>query len=184
MSPRIRKTLASLAAGALVTLASTVIVPAQETDSPSKSGRHGHRHDGPRGERWQRMVEGLDLTEAQRADIQDLVAKNREEVRSLMDDLLAARKDMRAAVSAPTVDEREIRKTSERLVKAQTAMALKRARLASDIRAVLTPEQQKQLEAKRAAMRDQMRERKQRRHRHDHDSGSDDRSDDAPDESL
>jgi Spy/CpxP family protein refolding chaperone len=65
-------------------------------------------------------------------------------------------------------------------------MALKRARLRSDIRAVLTPEQQKQLDAQRAEAREKMRERRKQRHarHHDGDSDSDHLSAGAADDDL
>jgi Spy/CpxP family protein refolding chaperone len=177
-----------LAAAAGVLFAGAAVAADDPPGTCTGTGPHGpraghHGRVGPPEERWERMTADLNLTDAQRADIREIVTKNRSDVRPLMEDLVNARMDLNAAVTAPSPDEGDIRSATERLVRAQTSLALERARIASEVRSVLTPDQQAMFDAKRARARDQVGKRMARRHAHGHGPWDDDSSDDDSDDS-
>ena len=153
-------------------------------EAPSHAGHHGvgghqtHMRGGASGEALEKLLSGLNLTEAQRADIKGIVAKNRPTVRPLMDDAVSARMDLNAAITAPTPNESAIRAATERVVQAQTVVALQRAEVASEIRKVLTPDQQKMFDDQRVQLRDKIETRMHHGHGHGHghDGKRDDRS--------
>ena len=194
MNPRVRNTMFVLAlAAAAGVLFAGAAVAADDPAAPCPgAGPHGpraghHGRVGPPEERWERMTAELNLTDAQRADIREIVTKNRNDVRPLVEDLMRARTDLHAAVTAPTPDERDIRSATERLVRAQTAVALERSRIASEVRSVLTPDQQAMFDAQRAKARDRVGKRAGRHHAHGHgpwddDSSGDDSGDDDSDD--
>jgi protein CpxP len=111
-------------------------------------------------------LRALNLTDAQREQVRTLTQQHREQNRAVADKMRAAMEAQQNAVQTIPVDEALIRSTTQELAEAQTEMALQRARLHSEILALLTPEQQaeaKKLQAERAARRDQMRQRMDQR---------------------
>jgi protein CpxP len=108
----------------------------------------------------------LDLTEAQREQVREVMQRHRTEMQQAGTRLREAHQSQRAAVETVPVNEGLIRSTAQALANAQTDMALLRARIHSDVWGLLTPEQQekaKQLRAERATRLKQRVERRQQR---------------------
>jgi periplasmic protein CpxP/Spy len=109
------------------------------------------------------LLRQLDLTEAQRQQVRDVMQRHSQQKQEAGKKLREAHDAQRSAVEAMPVNEALIRSTSQALANAQTDMALLQARIHSDVWALLTPDQQqkaKELRDQRAA---RQRERQQRR---------------------
>jgi len=129
----------SLTAGiAVVGLLATGVVFAQ-----------GPRGGGPGGGPGQ-ALRGLDLTEAQRQQVQEIRARYREQGQDAARQLVAAQQAQRDAVEAVPVNEGLIISLTEQLARAQIEVALQQARLNTEVWSVLTPAQQEQASRHRA----------------------------------
>lgn len=109
----------------------------------------------------------LDLTDSQREQVRDVMQRHRSEMQEAGTRLHEAHDAQRAAIETIPVNEGLIRSTAQTLANAQTDMAVVRARIHSEVWALLTPEQQekaKQLKSERAArMKQRIERRRQRR---------------------
>lgn len=111
-----------------------------------RGGRHGGgRHDGA-----MRMLRGLDLTEAQRDKIFEIRHAQAPARRAQMKAVHAARKDLRELAMAPNYDAAKAQASADAFAKAMSQLALMRVDAARKVLAVLTPEQRKQLDERRA----------------------------------
>lgn len=108
------------------------------------------------------MLRGLDLTEAQREQVQQLSRQNREQLRGLMDRLRAAQEARRQAVEAVPFNEPQIRAAMKELAETETDLAVAQARLQNDIHALLTAEQQQRLQELRADRQARAKQRQER----------------------
>ena len=89
----------------------------------------------------------LNLTNGQRGQIRKIVQSHRTDLRALADRALEARQALRAAITASSVSEDEIRTRSEALAHVQADMAAARANVRGEIMEVLTPEQREEARA-------------------------------------
>jgi len=136
---------------------------AQQAGVDPVRGRGGRMAGGPAA---MLPLRQLDLTDAQRTQVQQLVERHRAEVRPLVERLRTATETQRQAMEVVPADEGRIRTAMEQLAQVQADLAVQRARLHSEIVALLTPEQQQrlaQLRAEGAARMQQRRERLQQR---------------------
>jgi periplasmic protein CpxP/Spy len=150
-------TLAAVLAGALI--ASTTLAQVPDTEG----GRRGPARFGEFGRDGGLPLRALNLTDAQRQQVQTLVQQSREQNRDLASRLQQAREAQRTATEAIPFDEQAIRSTTQALVEAQTDAAIARAKLRAALFALLTPEQQAQaakLKAERQARQLHGRERR------------------------
>jgi Spy/CpxP family protein refolding chaperone len=111
--------------------------------------REGHRAG------FGRMFSSLNLTEAQKAQIQQIAERNRQATATLREQLRTKR-DGAADLTTGTFDEQAFRAAAQARANARVELEVAHARMFSEMYAVLTPEQKAQLEAQR-------NERKQRR---------------------
>ena len=105
-------------------------------DGEDRGAGRGPRHQAGAG------LKGLDLTDAQRQQIQDIRQSHRDEMRQAGERLRAAHRAQREAAMATPADEGRIRATSQGLADALTEMAVLRAQVHQQVLSVLTPEQQ------------------------------------------
>jgi Spy/CpxP family protein refolding chaperone len=174
-------------AAALVAVAGTTLVQAQAQGTPAPQerqagpgggpggpggfghGRFGRRGPGgPMGEFG--LLRGLDLTEDQRAQVRQVMQSHRDEFRAVGERLRAAQRAQQDAVTATPFDEQAVRARAAEVAAAQADEAVLRAKVHSDVFAVLTPEQQAkaaelkaQREQRRQQFRQQMQQRRQQR---------------------
>ena len=130
-------------------------------------GPGGGRRGGPpdaRGQGPMAMLplRQLGLSDAQQQQVRQLMQQFREQTRTLVDQVRAAEEARRTAVESVPVDEGRIRASMQQLLDRQTELAIQQARLHSDIRALLTPEQQQQLEKLRAEREARFKQRQDR----------------------
>lgn len=96
------------------------------------------------------------MTEAQREQVKAVMESHKAEFEAQGTKMETARKALNDAVSAETFDEGAIRQKSADVAVAEADGAVLRARVHSEVWALLTPEQQ----AKAKAMRTQMEQRR------------------------
>ena len=149
-------TLAAILAGGLI--ASTTLAQVPDTErghrGPARSGDFGRDGGGL-------PLRALNLTDAQRQQIQTLVQQSHEQNRDLASRLRQAREAQRTAAEAIPFDEQAIRSTTQALVEAESEAAVARAKVRTGIFALLTLEQQAQaakLKAERQSLRGQRRQ--------------------------
>lgn len=111
-------------------------------DSPSRddagfgSGRFHHR-----GAMLHQVAQKLDLTDEQRSGIREIFKSHRTELRDAMEKIRAAREEQNDAIHADAFDEGNIRAAAAKLAAAEADLAVARGRVASEVQALLTPEQ-------------------------------------------
>jgi protein CpxP len=175
-----RKLAGMFGAAAVAAVVTTGFVQAQAQDGgATKTERHerrgpggvggpGGRFGGPGG--FGRggfgsplaMLRQLDLTEEQRAQVKQVMDSHRAERQAIGEKLRAAHRAQQDAVTATQFDEQAVRTRAAELATLTADAAVLRAKLHSEVFAVLTPEQQAkaaELKAQRQARAQQMRER-------------------------
>lgn len=110
-----------------------------------------HRGGPHRG----RLIEGLALNDAQRSEIDNLIAANRENLRPLREQLQQQRSALREAIENQPFDEALVRFQAQEIAKVQTELLVARAHLMNQLLSILTEEQK----AKLSELRQQRRER-------------------------
>ena len=131
-------TLAAVLAAGLLASTTLAQVPDAGADrrGPARFGQFGRDGGLP--------LRALNLTDAQRQQVQALVEQSHEQNRDVVSRLREARDAQRKATEAVPFDEQAIRSTTQALVEAETNAAIARAKLHTEIFALLTPEQQAQ----------------------------------------
>jgi Spy/CpxP family protein refolding chaperone len=119
---------------------------------------YGGRHERPK----LRLGERLGLTEDQRAKVKDVLKAHQTEVRPLVDKVIAERRALRELIHAEKVDEAAIRGQAGKVAGVEADLAVARAKVAQDIRPILSPEQKQRLSELKAEAHewaDEFRER-------------------------
>lgn len=159
MIGRIRSKVSTI--GVAVAMAACLATAAYAQDG----GRRGP--GGPGGRMGFPGLAALNLSDAQRQQVREVMQRHREEMQTVGKQLHDAFDAQREAVEAVPVNEALIRSTSQSLANVQVEMALLRARVHSEVWSLLTPDQQqtaKELKDKREArMKDRAQRFRQRR---------------------
>lgn len=153
-----RKTIAAaLCAGGLGLAMDAYAQPAADgAHGPQEWGMH-HAHmrgDGAEGE-MRRGLRALNLTEAQRDQIFKIHHDQAPAFREQMKKVRASREELQKLARADPFDPAAVRRAADAQAKAISEMAVMRVQAASQVRALLTPEQKAKL--------DQMREERESR---------------------
>jgi protein CpxP len=104
----------------------------------------------------------LDLSDAQKQQVRDIMQRHRQQSQPVMDRLQQAMQAQRAAINAVPVNEAAVRQSAAALAAVEADMAVDQARMHADIFSILTVEQQekaKQLEAQGQARAQERRQR-------------------------
>lgn len=117
-------------------------------------GMAGHHQRGP-GQPLLRMLDRLDLSDAQRSQIEVLTTQRWQQNREVREQLRESRRAAFEAARADVFDERAVRKAATEAALAEVELTVERARTMREIRDILTPEQREKLDA--------MHEERQRR---------------------
>lgn len=144
----------------LVALLATTVAFAQGPRGGGFGGRGG-RGFGPGAPGL--MLNELNLTEAQRAQVREIRDRNREQTQAVSQRLGDLAAKQRQAIETIPVNETLITSTTQDLTQAQVEMAIHEARFNADVWAVLTPEQQAKATKLRAERKAQMNQRRQER---------------------
>lgn len=96
----------------------------------------------------------LDLTDAQQAQMKDIIAKEKPTVQPLIQQLAQGHQQMSQLEQAGTFDEAKVRALASQQSQTMTELMVQKARIKSELVALLTPDQKAKLakfEARRAA---------------------------------
>ena len=107
-------------------------------------------------------LRGIDLTEAQREQVRSIMESHRDQFADLRQKLGAAHRAFAEATRSYAVDEAAIRTQSAAVANAMADEAILRARVRTEVHALLTAEQQQQLKDRQAEMQKRLQERQQR----------------------
>ena len=157
---------AVVAATALFVLAAgvgTAIVQAQPRGPVG--GRAGAHWQAPRAAGLARLglaIRALDLTDEQRTQVRTILEQHRDETRAVAEKARAAREQMRAIEGAATLNQEALQVAAASLAETQVAGAVLRAKIRSEVLAVLTPEQRQKAEQMRAQAQERQRQRMER----------------------
>ena len=108
-------------------------------------------------------LRGLDLSEAQRSSIQAIAENHKAEFQAIGERMRAAQKALAEVETAETVDESAIRARVSDRAAVEADAAVLRARVQSEVWALLTPEQQQKARDQRAQRQQRMQQREQER---------------------
>ncbi len=126
----------------------------------AKGGHHGghqgghpgghHGGKGPGMFRMERMMEELDLSETQRAEVERIHEQGRSAMKAHGKSFRAGRRAMRELIEADSFDEAAVRALAESQSAARVEMAVQHARDRHAIWKLLTPAQREQMAQKMA----------------------------------
>lgn len=138
-------------------LSSVLMVSAAMPTFAGEGDREGRKH-GMHQPYGMKMFKGLDLTDAQKAQIEQLAAAHRKTMpdKTVM---AASREELRTLLQAPAFDEAGVRVVLEKQQAKRLEMEVAQLKFQHQLRAVLTPEQQAKLDERKAKMRHKMREK-------------------------
>ena len=108
------------------------------------------------------VLRGLNLTDAQQQQVRQLAGQMREQSRPVVEEVRKAEQARRDAMEAMPLDEGRILRAMQQLGQAQTELAVLQARFQSDVYALLTPEQQEQVQKLRAELEARLKQRQDR----------------------
>ena len=125
----------------------------QQNQPPAADGRRGgpgpgrgrggpFGPGGPMGPLGGLPLRELNLTDAQREQVRQIVDSRQQETRAIGERAIAAREALHAATTSPSFDEGLIRAKAAVVAAIEADMAVSRARIFADVYQVLTPEQQ------------------------------------------
>jgi protein CpxP len=106
-------------------------------------------------------LRGVELTDAQREQVRAIMESHREAFADLRNKLDAAQRAFADAARAGAVDEAGIRTQSTAVANAMADEAILRARVRTEVHALLTAEQQQQLKDREAQMQKRLQQRQE-----------------------
>jgi len=135
-------------------------------------GRHAHAmHHGAGGgmflgspERIDRLLDGLNATEAQRTQIKQIARAAAQDLQAQRKEGQALREQVAAVYTAPTVDAAKAESLRQQMLARHDATSRRITQAMLDASAVLTPEQRVKLGERMAERKQRMEERRQRMH--------------------
>lgn len=121
------------------------------------AGKRARNHfplaeDAIGGAGFLKILVELELTDAQKQDIAEILRSSQETVRADLQAVVKARTNLFQEIHADELDEAKIRLAYSNVAKAGEELAVERARLIHEIRPVLTQDQQESLEELRGKM--------------------------------
>ena len=128
-----------------------------------REGRGGGGHKGGGGFFGGRFAERLNLTDAQKAQMEQIEERFRANTQSLREQGREERGEGFDAFKGGTFNESAVRAAAQARANRQVEMEVARARMMSEMYAVLTPEQKAQLAAERQQWEQKRQERRARR---------------------
>ena len=125
-----------------------------------KGGQEGRGHEGGFAGRF---AEKLNLTDAQKEQMKQIAARHRESTKALRQQMRQARGGDEGFLNGGTFNESAVRSAAQARANAQVELEVARARMMSEMYAVLTPEQKAQLATERQQWEQKRQERRARR---------------------
>ena len=126
---------------------SLALAPAVALAQPAQPGPSGPPPGSPGlGPQLARLLDRLNLTAEQRTSINSIAAAHRSASNADRQQMMTARRALMEKINAPAFDEAAIRQAAAAIAAVEANRAVDTAKLLNEIRAVLTPEQQKQFQ--------------------------------------
>ena len=129
-------------------------------DQKQQQSNWGHH------ERFAEMADKLALSDQQKAQMKEVFKKNQPQVKPIFTKLISEKRELRTLIHSGSADEAAIRAQAAKVAGAEADLAVQRAQMAKQFRAILTPEQvekfkaiQKEKEARFDKFREHMNER-------------------------
>ena len=94
---------------------------------------------------FQRIAQRLNLTDDQKAQIKTILRSEKDTLKPLLDQLHAARENLRAAIQASDANETTVRAASARVAAVEADLAVERMKIYGKIAPILTDEQRQQI---------------------------------------
>jgi periplasmic protein CpxP/Spy len=113
-------------------------------DGCAQQRHHGHDF---KSQRLEKMSAKLGLSEQQKVQMKATLEQNREQAKPIFEKLMTEKRALRTLVQADKTDEAAIRTQAAKLATVEGDMAIHRAHMAKQIRAILTPEQLEKFKA-------------------------------------
>jgi len=168
MTRRLKRFATAVGATVLtVGLAGAAYVSAQNSRSGAPVGRQGGGFGPGRGRGGPGgpggilgpAFERLDLSDAQKARVKEILDSHQNDLRTLGTRSMTAHQALDTATTSDSFDEAAVRTRSAELAAIDADMAVMRARVYNEVYQLLTPDQQKQLKQLRAEMQQRMQDR-------------------------
>lgn len=151
---KMKKIIVAIIAMVVVALGA-ILVSAQKSDH---KGGHEGRGSGKRGGHHRvggLMLRGVDLTDAQKAQVKEIMEASRAKVKPLRESMRANREKLRLATENGKFDEAQVQALATEGANLSAQLTVERTRVRSQIFGLLTQEQKD----KAAAARSEMKER-------------------------
>lgn len=163
--------MAGVALGVALVAGAGLATAAAREQGPGGPGRSGMGRRGPGGPGGpggplSLPLGGLGLTDSQREQVRATMDGHKAEFEAIRTRMRTARAALQTAVTAATFDEAAVRQASVDVAAVEADGAVLRAKVHSEVWALLTAEQQqkaRELQTQRAERRSQMRERLEQR---------------------
>lgn len=167
-----------IAAAAVLALSTPLLVQATPAPTDAPPAPHAHRGEGGPAHakhrhvrhgdmgltQTPRFLRGIDLDEAQRDKVFQILHQRAPALRDAYKETHKARKELRQLSASNSFDEARARALTQQSAKAMAEAQFLQARSEADIRAVLTTEQRAELQLRQQRM---VERHKQRQSRHD-----------------
>jgi protein CpxP len=134
-------------------LAVTLLAALGFSQTVARASGHGH-HRGGFGQMLGLYADYLDLTDAQRTQMKDIMTKEKPSIQPLMKQLADSHQQLRQLETAGTFDEAKVRAVATQQAQTMTELTVQKARIKSQLMQVLTPDQKDKMakfEARRQA---------------------------------
>jgi Spy/CpxP family protein refolding chaperone len=147
-----KKRVVLIGAGGLIGLALLMGAGRVASRAEGRAGEGGWRQRpiarlvASRLHKWAAFRADLNVTDEQRSQIREVVAKHRDEIKPVVASVVEKRKALRQAVMANPVDEAAIRTASDNLAKVIGDAAVLASKVIAEIRPILTEEQIKKVQ--------------------------------------
>ena len=103
--------------------------------SQRDGGWQGH------GQQGDRLAKALDLSKEQTEQVKAIFRKHRDETAPLRKEMVSGRRELRNLIQSDKLDEAALREQVKKIAVTDGDLAVRRARMSREMRAVLTPEQ-------------------------------------------
>jgi len=108
-----------------------------------KEGQHGWGHH----ERFAEMADELSLSDQQKSRMKEVFKKDQPQVKPIFSKLITEKRELRTLIQSGSADEAAIRAQAAKVAGAEADLAVQRAQMARQFRAILTPEQVEKFKA-------------------------------------
>lgn len=114
-------------------------------DKHEYRGKYCNKHGKKSGYRMERMIEQLDLNDAQEKQVHSIRDNYRPKMKALREDMKETRKQLRETMHAETIDQEKVNKLAQTMGQLKTNKIMLRAEMSTEINKVLSKEQREEL---------------------------------------